>query len=378
VALRASSPPRFGRSPHLVDLVAEVERLAAAVAGAPEDAREALAARRSDATVRATLALDGARSDLLPDADEAAAALAAAAPAVPDPADRRGTWLDAMRVLEDPTDRDVRALEVLGARAADASDDLTDGLLVDPTATLAELHRRLTRGLVTGERAGAPRTTEQAVHDGATGRVLFFTVDPADVPRELALTDAWLTSTGAREHGLVASGVLHLELLRIHPYDAANGRLARAAARLVLRARGLDPDRLAAPEPELARDPLGYHEEVARSLRRRDLTIWLERWGEAVADGLRTTARDLGLLTSEVGVDDADAFVAATPRFTVADLRAELRTSPSDTRDLVGALLDAGTVRRVPGSRGLRFAAVDPAIPDAEEPPADPRTPDAP
>ena len=356
MALSNVAPPRFGHSPHLVELVAEVERLAATLAAAPAADRRALGLTRADEVVRATLTLDGANGDELPGPQEAAAALAAAAPVAPDPKDRRGSWLDALRTFDTPSDRQVRALEVLGARAGDASDDLVGPLLSEPGASLSELHRRLTRGLVTDARAGAPRLTEQAVHDGSTGRVVFFTTRPEDVPGELALLETWLASTGAREHGLIVSGVLHLELLRIHPYDAANGRLARAAARLALRARGLDPDHLAVPEPTLASDAMGYVEEVARTLRRRDLTIWLERWGEAVAEGLRDSARALGVLDVSVP-EEAARFVAAQPAFTIADLRAHLGVPPAESREQLRRLLDAGTVARRPGTRGLRVVA---------------------
>ncbi|MCC5948789.1 MAG: Fic family protein [Nitriliruptoraceae bacterium] len=359
----STTPPTFSRSPHLVGLVAEVERLAAAIGRAPTEARRELRTRRADDAARATLVLDGATTDELPDADAAAAVLAELTGRdreVVRDAPARATWLDTLRVLDDPDDHEVSALEVLGVRAADESDDLAEPLLTSPGDTLAELHRRLTRGLVTAARAGQPRTSEQAVHDGATGRIVYFTTDPAQVPGELALLDAWLASTGAREHGLIASGVLHVELLRIHPFDAANGRLARAAARLALRARGLDPDRLAVPEPALARDPLGYAEEVARTARRRDQTIWLERWGEAVAEGLRHAARALGTLEGEVP-DAARRFVETTPTFTIADHRAARSLGAEDARAELERLLDAGLVWRVAGSRGLRFLAASDA-----------------
>jgi Fic family protein len=174
----------------------------------------------------------------------------------------------------------------------------------------------------------------------------------------LALLGAWLSSAGTREHGLIAAGVLHHELLRIHPFDAAGGRLARAAARLLLRARGLDPDGLAAPEPALDGDRLGYHDEVARTRRRRDLTIWLERWSEAVTEGLRTSARALGQLAVEPSKRAVRAVADRTPGsvFTVADHRAEAQLGPEGSGADLQALLDAGRIVRVPGSRGLRFA----------------------
>jgi Fic family protein len=348
-----STPYGFTRSPHLVELVAEAERLAAVLDAATGPARDALAARRADEAALATLRLDGAQLEVLPTTTD-----------LPDDVDgfvrptedRPGTWLDAMATGREVPDEAVQALETAGVRAALGSVDLEERLLTAPTEALIELHRRLTRGLVDPDAAGVPRRTDQAVHDARIGRILYFPTEPAAIPRELALLDAWLASTGTREHGLVVSGMLHLELLRIHPFEAANGRLARAAARLVLRGRGLDPAGLAAPEPPLAAQALGYHEEVASTLRRRDATIWLERWGEAVTDGMRLAARELDALPTALPAR-ASAFVTeqVDDVFTVADYRAGATVGPEDARGDLRALLDAGVVERIAGTRGLRF-----------------------
>lgn len=362
--MSAPATPRFQRSPHLVALIAEVEQLAARVATAPRERRAALTPERQLAAARATLELDGARMETITDRDAATATVLAHAVDI-DAGDvvtsaaSRATWLDTLRVLHDPEDEVVGALELLGVLAADDS-EVAEHLLTDADRALTTLHRLLTRGLVTPERAGALRELEQAVHDGATGRILYRTAAPATLPREYGLLTVWLTSTGAREHGLIASGVLHLELLRLHPFDAANGRLARAASRAVLRARGLDPDHLAVPEVAMAADPLGYHEEVARTLRRRDLTVWLERWAEAVAEGLRSAARTLKVLP-DAAPARARAFAARHTAFTIADYRAEVAAAPEEARAELAALLDAGLVRRTPASRGLRFVCTDKA-----------------
>jgi Fic family protein len=365
--VRHAEPPRFSRSPHLVDLVAETERLAGVIRAADPTDRGALASSRLDEAVVATLRLDGSTLEGLPSRQALARAEEVAGTGHPGEdgdavGDRTGTWLDAMNALEEAPDEELHALEALGARAGLGAEDLAEALLTEPEPALRELHARLTRGLVAPARAGASRTTDQAVHDASVGRILYYTSSPEVVPSELALLAGWVASTGAREHGLVLSGVLHLELLRIHPFDAANGRLARTAARLVLRARGLDPDGLAAPEPPLAADPLGYHQEVASTGRRRDVTIWLERWGEAVTAGLRASARELGGLTTPPPDRALDALAALDddPRFTVADYRAAAGLGPEDARADLHALLDAGRIERVPGSRGLRFARPTP------------------
>ncbi|MFU8839601.1 MAG: Fic family protein [Nitriliruptoraceae bacterium] len=354
----------FTRSPHLVTLIAEVERLAARLAAADPEARQRLREQQVLAAARASLALDGARAAAMLDPEVATARARQAGRAgdascgtsteVAHSRRTRATWLDTFGALDDPEEDLVAALELLGVRTADDSDDLVDAVLPEAATVLPELHRRLTRGLVAPERAGALRQVEQAVHDGATGRIVFRAAPPGELPREVSLLGAWLASTGAREHGLVASGILHLELLRLHPFDAANGRLARAAARLVLRSRELDPDHLAVPEVALGRDLLGYHEEVARTLRRRDATIWLERWAEAVAAGLRLSTRIAGLHTSDPAPAAAD-FAASSATFTITELRAELGVGPEGARAHVDALLDAGLIERVPASRGLRF-----------------------
>ena len=357
--------PTFERSPHLVTLIAEVEQLAARLATTDPAARAELRHRQELVAAHASLTLDGAREAALIDQATATARILATgldvdAGEIATSTATTATWLDTLRVLDDPDDEVVGALELLGVLAADRIDGAGEQLLTDPATALAELHRALTRGLVRPERAGVPRDLEQAVHDGASGRILYLTAAPATLPRELGLLGVWLTGPGAREHGLIASGVLHLELLRLHPFDAANGRLARAAARAVLRARGLDPDHLAVPEVAMAADPLGYHEEVARTLRRRNLTVWVERWAEAVADGLRGATRTLGALPTEVP-GRAGAFVADRERFTIADYRAEVAVEPEAARRDLAALLDAGLIARVAGSRGLRFLVTTPA-----------------
>lgn len=349
--------PRFSRTPHLVELVAEAERLAALIASAPADtldeARPGLLAEAAVATLR----LDGSPIEAPP--PEALAAVQLPRSPVP-PQDRRGTWIDAIKLghLDEAPDEAILAREFGNALVALSSDDLAAALVADPVSTLATLHRRLTGELLDDPHAGTLRRTEQTVQDSSVGRIIYFTAPPAEIAPRLHVLAGWLTSAAAREHGVIVSGVVHQELLRIHPFEAANGRLARTTARLLLRARGLDPAGAAAAEWALAADPLGYHEEVARTARRRDLTIWLERWGEAVTDGLRHSAHALGLLSADVP-ERAEAFVAARPgaAFTIADYRAEASVGPDDARADLALLLDAGSIRRVPGARGLRFTA---------------------
>ncbi|GGI08751.1 Fic family protein [Egicoccus halophilus] len=344
---------------HLAGLVRRADELARLLPER-ETGDERVEARRREATL-ASLRLDGSPVATWPDPARLAAL-------DPDAAVRgdaggegtRGSWFDTMRTFDDPPDEDLQLRELRGVLAALAADDLVEDLARAPATALRELHRRLTVGLVAGDRAGRLRRTEQAVHDASVGRIVYFTADPEALPAAFDALVGWLAGPATELPVVVASGILHLRLLQLHPFEAANGRLARAAARLWLRRGARDPLGLAVPELALARDPLGYHEEVARSSRRRDASVWLERWAEAVVDGLRGSARDLGLLRPEV---DATALAPLGTNFTVADVR-DLPT----VADLPAAVeqlerwLDAGLVERVPGSRGLRFLVPGPAV----------------
>lgn len=345
--------PTAQATPYLDQLRVEVAGLAATVRACQPDAALHTAAR--DRSVVATLQLDGSPIEAVPDH------LDVVVEAAPDDASlphQRGpaSWYESFELLDDAPDETVLRLEAAGVVAALAADDLAAALTHDPRGALAELHRRLTRGLVGADRAGEPRVTEQAVQDASVGRVLYYTAHPQTLGDELDRLAGWLRAVDDVDP-LDVAGLLHLELLRIHPFEAANGRLARAAARLWLRQHGLDPHGLTVVEPELASDRLGYHKEVAGTLRRRDAGMWLERWAEAVAAGLRWSATQAGLLEGRPS-DAVAAFVRAQgagAAFTLAELRDAVDVSTAAAQAEVGQLLDASQVRRVPGSRGLRF-----------------------
>lgn len=307
--------------PRVTTLLAEVARLNEAMS--PLDPSDADRRRALDEHVTATLALDGSEAG------------------------------------DDELSREIRSLEVRGATAA--LDDTTLGveLTAAPLAGLQRLHATLTHGLVAAERQGRPRAAEQAVQDGAIGRVVYFPVAAERVPAGIDELAAWLAHASGRHHPVVVAGLVHLELLRIHPFDAANGRLARAAAHHLLWGAGIDPHRINRIDRVLATDPLGYQEQVAGTLRRRATEPWLEYWAETVAEGLRLALDALEVTVPSPAVPPDDLMVVVTghgkDEITVADLSAATGHPIREGDDALEALIDAGVLRRVRGSQGLRY-----------------------
>ena len=132
-----------------------------------------------------------------------------------------------------------------------------------PLQALARMHTLAAAGLVTDADLGRPR------------------VDPAVSARLTTLVSV-LSATAVP--AVVVAGIVHGEILALRPFAAANGVVARAAARVVLVARGLDPRAVSAPDVGCARDVAAYH-AAAERFGRGDVAPFLLLWCDAVAFG---------------------------------------------------------------------------------------------
>lgn len=347
---------RVAFSDYLVDLVGRVEAHAARLRAADPETRRRWAAAARVETARRSLRLDAS-----PLADDTADAVergeAALQPLIPSTAEAPADgWAGALG-LDAPT-QDVAAVEYAGCLAAvDAEPELAERLFARPHATLVALHERLTTGLVDPARADRGRTIDQAVHDGAQGQLLFALPEPEVARARLAALCDWLGGASASVPTPVLAGIVHESLLAWQPFEAAGGRLARAAARLVTRARGLDPDGALVLDRTASADPVAYHRQVAASIRRRgDLGGWLEWWLEGVALSAAAIAdRAVGAQPQPPARLAAWAADSPPATVTVFDYAVAVGCTPEDAVRELRAGERAGVVRTEPGTRGLRF-----------------------
>ncbi len=310
---------------HLADLVTTADRLA-------DDVRRAVDAGSTapqlwDRAVIASCRLDGS-------------------PGAETPSDGDTTSL----VDDDAPVEQVWRREYAGVRRALAADDLAVTLARDVLTGIQSVHRLLTQGLVARDLRGRLRRADVAVHTGGEGRQVFRPVTPDRLAREVARLPLVVADPGHAT--LVVSGVLQFELLRLHPFESANGRLARTSARLLLRGAGRDPGGLSVPEIPMVQRRSGNYDEVAAALRSGDLTRFLEGWGEDVTAGLRLAASTLGVQPAPVDHGLVDDLPTA---FTLVDVQQRTGQDRDGARRTANGLLDGGWAERVHGSRGLRF-----------------------
>ncbi len=117
---------------------------------------------------------------------------------------------------------------------------------------LARLHVAATAGWLPADDVGRLRAA--AAPRDLTG------LGAAPSGQELAARVQLLGRTveQSRAPGLVVAAVVHAELLALRPFAAGNGVVARAASRLLLTARGLDPTGTVLPEVGWAAEPNPY------------------------------------------------------------------------------------------------------------------------
>jgi Fic/DOC family len=267
-------------------------------------------------------------------------------------------WARALKLEGMPT-QEVAALEYRGVRVAQMREaGLARGFFADPLATLVGVQRLIAAGLVSEERLGALRSTRRAVTDGAQGMVIFHAPDPARLPALLEDLDGWLRRARDRHSPLVIAGVVHLRLLAWHPFEAGNGRVARVASRIALRATAGDPWGVAVPEQAYAGDPLGYVGEVAATIRRRsDLAPWIEQTGEAVVASLEALARASGVGPPSVparGVHECQRLPAGEA-ITVKEYAAVTDCDRKVAMTQLNLLCWSGLLDRDAGTHGLRY-----------------------
>lgn len=269
-----------------------------------------------------------------------------------------GGWASALR-LEGMPSQDIAAIEYRGVRAAQAEEAGLAATFFDaPAATLARVQRHVAAGLIDDERLGTLRSTSRAVHDGAQGRVIFHAPPPERLPDLLADLDAWVRRARSGHDPLVIAGVVHARLLHWRPFEAGNGRVARLASRIALRASDGDPWGIAVPERVLVRDPLSYAIEIAATIRRRtDLRPWNERAAEAVVASLEHVARRLRLAPEGVDARAVRAGGAVAPGDTVTVPQVAGATGLDRGAALVqcNLLCWAGVLCRDAGTHGLRY-----------------------
>lgn len=151
---------------------------------------------------------------------------------------------------------------------------------------ILHIHKLTTQKILANDDAiGHFRKTQVVVRNSQTGEITFRPPPAVEVPFLIEDFLAWLNPLKPDEfHPAIAAGIVHYELVRIHPFVDGNGRVARAIANLELFKNGYDVKRFFSLEEHYDREPLRYYEALqAVGKSNGDMSGWLEYFTEGVA-----------------------------------------------------------------------------------------------
>ena len=143
---------------------------------------------------------------------------------------------------------------------------------------LKEIHSLTVTSLLPESESGHYRKVKVVIRNTKTQEITFRPPAPHEVPYFINQLFSWLNSReGQQVHPILRSGILHYELVRIHPFVDGNGRAARAMALLLLFLEGYELKKFFALEEYYDTHPEEYYSAL-QSVEDSggDLTGWLE------------------------------------------------------------------------------------------------------
>ena len=174
-------------------------------------------------------------------------------------------------------DRDIQ--EVINYRKAmEFVGSLEDSKSKIDQDLILKLHEMTTKNILSDDKVGVFRKTNVVIKNSITGQVSFRPPEAVKVPYLISDFLAFLNNLSSQEiNPVLRSGIVHYELVRVHPFVDGNGRVARALATLILFQEGYDIRRFFSLEEYFDRDASAYYEAL-QSVEKRDgdLTFWLE------------------------------------------------------------------------------------------------------
>ena len=147
------------------------------------------------------------------------------------------------------------------------------------------LHKLTLRKIMPDEKSGEYRKTQVVVKNSQTGKISFRPPVSVAVPFQIKELIAFINSLQSKDiHPVLKSGIVHYELVRIHPFLDGNGRVARALSTLILFLEGYDIRKFFSLEEYFDSDSQRYYDAL-QSVEKDDgdLTHWLEYFTQGLS-----------------------------------------------------------------------------------------------
>lgn len=169
--------------------------------------------------------------------------------------------------------------------------------------TLSIIHRFTMERLIDEKYAGHYRDKQVIVKSASQGGVVFRPPVSVEIPFLIDDFFEWLHSPAAAQlHPIFLAGIVHYQLVYIHPFIEGNGRTARAMAMLTMQTLGYDFKRFFSIEPYFDKDVESYYQALLSVQQDplSDMTYWLEYFCYGVAIGIDVVREQVTKLSKDL------------------------------------------------------------------------------
>jgi len=148
---------------------------------------------------------------------------------------------------------------------------------------IKKIHRTVVYRILGEEEGGKYRLKQVIIRNSETGEVTFRPPQAVEVPFLMREFVYWINCVNDDDiHPILRAGIIHHELVRIHPFIDGNGRVARAVATLILFLGQYDIRKFFSLEEYYDKDAVSYYENLKKASE-GDLSSWLEYFTQGVS-----------------------------------------------------------------------------------------------
>jgi len=242
---------------------------------------------------------------------------------------------------------------------------------------LKTLHSISVHRIMPPEQCGAYRTQRVVVRSVESGQVAYRPPTPEEVAPRIKDFLAWINGPASqRLHKVIRAGIMHYELVNIHPFVEGNGRTARAMALALLYAEGYDVKRFFSLEQYFDNDIENYYLAIksVQESNNNDMSYWLEYFSYGLAIELDRIKQAVLKLSQDFRLQKKlGQQVALTERqlIIMEYLQEQGRVSSSDLNDILPMvstdtilrdlkdLMDKGLIRKHGVTKGVTYTLTD-------------------
>ena len=143
--------------------------------------------------------------------------------------------------------------------------------------TILSVHKDLTKDLLRNpEYEGKFRDTRVFIGNLYTQEINYMPPDAYKVPGLVDNLLDWLNNSTDEMYPVIIAGILHYELVRIHPFVDGNGRTSRLMATLILSVHKFNINNYFTLDEYYNQDRQAYVDALHSADKNHDLTNWLE------------------------------------------------------------------------------------------------------